>query len=285
MYMKKILSSVLALSFMAGMTMPALAETSATSTDQTLTLTIKLREGMTGAQVKLLQTILSADFEIYPEGLITGFFGKATAKAVKKFQKKYNLKQVGNVGPKTREKVNEFLKKNPVIEQVATSTPNGSTATSIDNREKRLCAIVPPGHLIAPGWLRKNLMPFIPPCQVIPPGIAKKFGIATTTPPTPPIIDTTAPIISSVAATSTTATTSTITWTTNEQSTSKVYYSTTTPISFATASAVSNNTLATAHSINLSGLTATTAYYYAVESKDIANNVATSTTYSFTTFP
>lgn len=281
--MNKVLSLVVALSFMAGVTMPALAETSANSAnDQILTIMSQLRQGMRGKQVELLQTVLAADPEIYPEGFITGFFGNLTANAVKRFQKKHGLQQVGSVGPKTKVKLNEFLVKNPLIEENATSTAPDITGNA--NAGKRTCAIVPPGHLIAPGWLKKQggIMPIIPPCQTIPPGIAKKLGIATTTPPT---TDTVAPVISSVSASNIASTTATISWTTNELATSKVYHSTTTPVNLATALITNDSSLVTAHTVNISGLIATTTYYYAVESRDAANNVATSTGYSFTTLP
>src|SRR5438128_1127251 len=68
-----------------------------------------LKQGSQGDQVKVLQALLAADPNVYPEGLITGFFGPATARAVKKFQKQQGLEQVGNVGPKTLEKLNTLL--------------------------------------------------------------------------------------------------------------------------------------------------------------------------------
>lgn len=60
-------------------------------------LTSLLRQGTTGDQVSILQALLAADPNIYPEGLITGYFGQATARAVKRFQKENGLEQVGNV--------------------------------------------------------------------------------------------------------------------------------------------------------------------------------------------
>lgn len=62
----------------------------------------------TGA-VKRLQTILAKDKTLYPEGLVTGYFGPATLRAVQAFQKKNNIASSGTpettgygaVGPKT----------------------------------------------------------------------------------------------------------------------------------------------------------------------------------------
>jgi len=241
----------------------------ATSTTSNVGQLLKtLRQGARGDDVKVLQALLAADTSIYPDGLITGYFGSLTAKAVKKLQTKNNLEQVGNVGPKTLQKLNEMLTQNPM----------GLENT---NEGKKPCAIVPPGHLIAPGWLKKQggVKPTVPSCQTLPPGIAKKLGISATTTP-----DVLTPVISSVSASSTASTTAAIIWTTNEAATSKVYYATTSPLSFATTTLfVASSTLVTSHSLNLTGLTASMTYYFAVESKDAANNTATSSQQSFVT--
>lgn len=115
----------------------------------TLKLIKQLREGTTGDQVLLLQTLLAADPTIFPEGKITGFFGKLTREAVKRFQKKHGLEQVGNVGPKTLEKLNKELEKNELKEEKDDDDDDGDN----DRNEKKFC--VPPGHLIASGWLKK----------------------------------------------------------------------------------------------------------------------------------
>src|SRR5258708_33212665 len=71
--------------------------------------TTTLKEGSTGDQVTLLQQLLAADPTLFPKGKVTGFFGKLTAQAVKRFQKKYGIEQAGNVGPKTLRKLNELF--------------------------------------------------------------------------------------------------------------------------------------------------------------------------------
>lgn len=98
----------------------------------TLQLIKQLRVGMTGDDVKLLQELLATDSDIYPEGLITGYFGPMTERAVKKLQKRMCLDQVGNVGPKTLSKINELLTEGA-----------GSSGK------------IPPGLLIAPGIQKK----------------------------------------------------------------------------------------------------------------------------------
>ena len=63
--------------------------------------------GSEGAEVTQLQNYLAADPEIYPDGMITGYFGPKTQAAVKRFQAKHGLPQVGRVGPLTRAKLAE----------------------------------------------------------------------------------------------------------------------------------------------------------------------------------
>ena len=251
---------------------------------ETLKLFRQLREGMTGQEVRLLQVLLAADLEIYPEGLVTGFYGKLTAKAVKKFQKKHNLEQVGIVGPKTLKKLQEFLEENKLDEEEDKDDDDDDG----DRHEKRVCAKIPPGHLVAPGWLRKHdgKRPIVPTCQILPPGIIKKLpDTATSTPPAPPpastSTDMTAPIISNIMATSTTSTGTTIKWTTNEFATSWVYYGGTNVLAQNTGSNITTKD----HSQNITGLTASTTYKYLAVSKDSSGNTATSTEQSFATLP
>ena len=71
-------------------------------------ITYALAKGMQNNQVTKLQQILARYPEIYPEGLITSYFGPATERAVQKFQKKHGLEQVGYVGPKTRTLLNSL---------------------------------------------------------------------------------------------------------------------------------------------------------------------------------
>ena len=238
----------------------------------TLKVISQLREGMTGEDVKLLQEALAADQNIYPEGIISGYYGKLTALAVKRFQAKHGLEQAGSVGPKTLKKLNEALDDHPITKE--------------NNTEKH-CAIVPPGHLMAPGWLRKKngVVPVIPACQVLPPGIAAKLGLGTTTPPKGDDKDRMAPFISQISAVNLTSNSAHVAWTTNESATSKVWYATSSPVNFASATLASSNTLVINHDLAVSGLVANTLYYYVVVSADASSNTATSSQLAFTTLP
>lgn len=236
---------------------------------ETLGLIRELREGMSGEDVKLLQSVLAADFDIYPEGRVTGFFGPLTAQAVKRFQAKHGVSQVGRVGPQTLGKLKAELTKNPIGEE------------NVPQDGKRLCAIVPPGHLIAPGWLRKNQAPIVPACQKLPPGIAAKLGVGTSTPPTS--TDIVAPLISGVLATAITPTSTIIVWNTNEKSDSAVWYSTSSGVQATGTAAVASSALTKEHSLALANVSPATPYYFVVASADEAGNKAVSTQYSFST--
>jgi len=223
----------------------------------TLKLLGQLREGMTGEDVKLLQEILATDPDIYPEGLITGYYGNLTKNAVKRFQKAAGLEQFGNVGPQTLSKINELL------------------TAGAGNSGK-----VPPGLLIAPGIRKKVNIEILKPLpgQILPPGIAKKLGGEL------PGEDTTSPVISEVTVSNRTETSIKITWVTNENSDSKVYYDTVTPLVVSTSTPVASSTdLVLNHEITLSGLTPNTTYYFIVSSTDKKGNNQISAQGAFST--
>ena len=97
-----------------------------------------------------------------------------------------------------------------------------------------------------------------------------------------PGTDTVAPVISNISVTAST-TSAVVTWTTDETATSKVKYA---DESLSTATSilqVENSSLVTSHSLNVTGLTASTTYYFMIESKDASNNTVTTTQSSFLT--
>lgn len=77
------------------------------SSNVSVIFTQDLSRGTEGADVETLQKFLARFSEIYPEGIANGFFGPATERAVKRFQAKYGISQVGRVGPATRAKIAE----------------------------------------------------------------------------------------------------------------------------------------------------------------------------------
>lgn len=96
MYMKKL---VIVLAF------AVLFVGSATSAQ---TFTVYLYKGLSHSQVSDLQAFLKQFPDIYPEGIVSGYFGSLTERAVKSFQQKYGVSAVGTVGPLTRAKLNEL---------------------------------------------------------------------------------------------------------------------------------------------------------------------------------
>ncbi|MDQ3089580.1 MAG: peptidoglycan-binding protein [bacterium] len=237
----------------------------------TLKLIRGLKQGMSGEDVSALQAILAADPETYPEGLITGFYGQLTAKAVKSFQKKHGIEAVGFVGPKTLQKLNQES------ESLGLTEEDGEEG---GNMKKKLCAKVPPGHLIAKGWLKKNggVAPIVPACQKLPPGILKK--LSSTTPSTSS--STAALSISKLRAENVSSTSASVLWNTKTPSTSVVWFSTSTPVTTASSTSVSSSAMVTSHSLLLSGLATSTTYYYVAISSN-SSSTATSTQKSFKT--
>ena len=276
--------------------------------------TKSLARGARGDEVKQLQEILSEDFDIYPEGLVTGFFGLATEAAVKRFQEKYNIESLGTIGPKTREKLNELIAK-------------GAGKSGV----------IPPGLLHAPGIQRK-LQTFIPeefstqPSGIIPVQLIGHIGTttalaATTTitatstlliplfsptpssSPMPSISSSTSVLLPSSIASSTTSTSAydawyiatspiynlvvrstsltgaVINWNTKDPSDSEIHFATspiTSGMSFATVLAAPNGTK-TFHEVMLSNLNSVTTYYFIVVAKNTLGQTSASNESSFAT--
>ena len=66
--------------------------------------------GMTSPEVKCLQQFLTnLGSQIYPEALVTGYFGPLTQAAVKKYQALQGIITTGYFGPLTRRAVNYEL--------------------------------------------------------------------------------------------------------------------------------------------------------------------------------
>ncbi|MEI6552933.1 MAG: peptidoglycan-binding protein [bacterium] len=73
------------------------------------TLTRQLQVGSTGSDVSELQTFLAQDPTIYPQGLVTGYFGSLTKAAVSRFQSQNGISMVGRVGPITLAAINSQI--------------------------------------------------------------------------------------------------------------------------------------------------------------------------------
>lgn len=81
-----------------------------------IVFTKTLGKGEDNDEVRRLQELLKQFPDMYPEGLVTGYYGSFTEDAIKRFQMKYGIVDSGSaettgfglVGPKTREKLNEL---------------------------------------------------------------------------------------------------------------------------------------------------------------------------------
>lgn len=80
-------------------------------------ITSSLALGSSGVQVTELQTYLKTDASIYPEGLVTGYYGPLTAAAVQRFQCREGIvcsgtaatTGYGRVGPQTRARLSILM--------------------------------------------------------------------------------------------------------------------------------------------------------------------------------
>lgn len=234
--------------------------TSTTNTDTVIEFISTLQVGQRGDLVKILQATLAKDPTILDPKYITGYFGPLTRDAVKKFQKKNNLSQVGVVGPQTRALLNAELRTQPLATDASDPT----------------CVKIPPGHLIAPGFIKKNggVAPQAPTCMKLPAGIAKKISGSWNGG-----VDTVGPVLSGLAVNTLTTTGGTLGFTTNEDAVFELSYGTT--VAYGTT-VPKTTTYAKTHSYAFTNLAVNTTYYYQVKSYDQKGNVTTSTG-SFTT--
>jgi hypothetical protein len=88
--------------------------------DHKCEITQQLQLGDRGVEVEILQNWLAKDTKLYPDGLITGYYGYLTMEAVKRFQQKFSeeilkpwgrVEGTGRVDEVTREKLNEVYSK------------------------------------------------------------------------------------------------------------------------------------------------------------------------------
>ncbi len=87
-------------------------------------LTEPMNRGTSGTEVQKLQKLLKEDSEIYPEGIVTGYFGSLTEAAVRRFQEKRGIQATGMVDTETLAQLNKRTK-----ESIPTS-PLGTTPTT-----------------------------------------------------------------------------------------------------------------------------------------------------------
>lgn len=118
-----------------------------------------LDKGQTSVDVTSLQTFLAGNSVIYPEGIITGYFGGLTASAVMRFQAANGLVSSGSaattgygrVGPMTLAKINSLIAtggwttadiSGPAFFNVSRSQNNNSATFTFNTDENTIARVV-----------------------------------------------------------------------------------------------------------------------------------------------
>lgn len=111
-------------------------------------LTRQLQLGMRGSDVSSLQMFLAQDNTIYPQGLVTGYFGSLTKSAVSNFQARNGISTVGRVGPQTLAVINSQMaggtvssSNQRIIGQLSLSTSNNQASMSWNTSEGTTAAV------------------------------------------------------------------------------------------------------------------------------------------------
>lgn len=106
------------------------------------TLNRQLEIGMRGSDVSTLQSFLAQDITLYPQGLVTGYFGFLTKAAVSNFQIRNGISAVGRVGPITLVALNLQMAggvssgaKAPAITAYSTSASRNNVAVTWNTDE------------------------------------------------------------------------------------------------------------------------------------------------------
>lgn len=102
------------------------------------TLSGELFLGSTGSDVSTLQSFLGTDPTIYPQDLVTGYYGTLTQSAVSNFQSRNGIETTGGVGPITFAALNAQMNNGhltgssvtPVIGSLNTSVTNSTFTVS-----------------------------------------------------------------------------------------------------------------------------------------------------------
>ncbi|HUY05243.1 MAG TPA: peptidoglycan-binding domain-containing protein [Candidatus Paceibacterota bacterium] len=93
-------------------------------------LSVGSTDGSSEGEVSRLQAFLSKDKSIYPEGLVTGYYGDATRAAVAKWQESHGISTVGIVGPQTRGEIAKEME----MESECSGSSSDATASSTESQ-------------------------------------------------------------------------------------------------------------------------------------------------------
>ncbi len=127
--------------FGTGLMLMALFLMSSPATASAAAINRQLEVGMSGSDVGAMQSYLAEDPTIYPQGLVTSYFGFLTKSAVANFQSANGLPSVGRVGPATLPVLNDKMANDdgsgsgttgsaPLISNVGISTNSNNAVVS-----------------------------------------------------------------------------------------------------------------------------------------------------------
>lgn len=269
--------------------------------------------GSRGQDVTNLQSFLSDFPNIYPSGLVTGFFGQLTQAAVQRYQCSRNIVCSGTpattgfgfVGPNTRATIN--------AEVLGTTTPPtngtggpatigrtlnpGTTGVDVENLQLFLAdfpTLYPEGlvtgfygdlttRAVQRYQCARNIVcsgtPFTTGYGRVGPTTLARINAEIIGGGTGGSDDTVAPTMSAPIIVSTSTTAVAMGWTTNEDAISRVLYGRTITL----GQRVEDNTFGTVHVHHIRGLQANTQYFFVRESEDRAGNVSRSQIQTFRT--
>jgi peptidoglycan hydrolase-like protein with peptidoglycan-binding domain len=261
------------------------------------TFTRTLRRGDSGADVKELQGFLEQLSLTTASSSATGYYGRATSKAVSNLQSQVGIKQTGIFDRATRSALIELL--------VSQATSSASSSLLIDpssipdpqqeiqdlkNQVAQLSS-----QLSDTQTTLSDLQNQISDLTSTMSGLQTSVTSAAPAPaPAPAPTPTPAPApsaspshqplaISNIQAGSITTSSAIVTWTTNNPSSSEVDYSLNSLFPVAQTKTVTSSALTTTHSVSLPGLSSGATYHYRVISKDAAGSTASSSSLVFTT--
>ena len=256
-------------------------------------ITRQLAIGATGDDVRELQELLASDPELYPEGIITGYFGSLTARAIERLQERFGIERAGEVGPLTRQTINQLLSRfahgqKNVFERISDDEDEDDvdrTALAPGVKGVKVCHKTGTGqHTISIGG----------------PAVQAHLAHGDTLGRCDDEVkgddddedededddeDVTDLMISDVSARRITESGATITWETNEDADSTVWFATSSGFVIGTAGVQMrmSSSEVEEHQIRLSDLEAGTTYYVKVGSEDTSGNDTVSNEFSFTT--
>ena len=223
------------------------------------------RPGDFNDNVKNIQKFLASDSSLYPEGIINGRFGPATTRAIKRFQQRHGLDQVGNVGPKTLSKIKELISNSSLAGQGSIVSNPALTG---------VIKTVP----INPSLIISGPTTTTPPANPAP-----KISITAPNPISAPSNSLKLEIFGLNEINITTSTVR-IDWHTNKSSFGKMYFSMD-PLVSDNYLVLDTPAIGSSHFFALNTLSSRTKYYYYVEAKDAVGNIVKSPIRSFSTNP